>query len=116
MTALRFACVKTSANRAFAAVRGDSDAALVFFGSSGTDSVVDARPLRIARVELFVSEFAGICAPPRLGGEAPQDPRPAALRIIVAVGMLTGINVGEGAPCAGEDPLPFLRCQGVVKA
>ena len=66
------------------------------------EPVVDARPCRIARIHFLIEEFARVVAPPRLGGEALQDARPAALGVIVAVGMQAGMDVGDGAPGADE--------------
>ena len=85
-----------------AAASGDSDTSLVFVGIGDAEAVVDAGPLRITRIEFVVSEFTRLRAPPRFGGKGPQDARPAALRVIVAVGMQAGMDVGDGAPCADE--------------
>jgi len=102
MTALRFAFVKTSAIDTLTVICGDLETAGGFVILVRVHSVVESGPLGIARVEFFVGEFARVRAPPRLGGEAPQGARPAALGVLVAIGMQSGERVGDGAPCADE--------------
>ena len=59
-------------------------------------TVVKPAPLRIAWIQFFVGEFANVGATPRLGSEAFQCVRPAAVRIFVAVGMQTGKEIRNG--------------------
>ena len=93
---------KTSGIGSRAAARSDFDAALIFVGIGGVELVVETGPRRIARIHFLIEKFARVVAPPCLGGKAFQHARPAAVRIIVAVGMQAGIDVGDGAPCADE--------------
>ena len=102
MTSLRFALVKTSGIGGRAVACGDFDAALVFVGGGDAEPVVDASPLRVAAVEFIVGKFTCVRSPPRFGGEAPEHARPAALGVIVAIGVQAGIDVGRRAPCADE--------------
>ena len=60
-----------AALRASRKARGDFDTALVFHSGRDFEPVIDARPLRIARIEFLVGTVARARAPPRLGGEAP---------------------------------------------
>ena len=92
----------TSSVGALAVVHRDLETAFHFLGVVGAEPVGDFGPLRVARVEFFVGEFTRIRPAPRLGGETFQHARPAALGVIVAVGMQAGIDVGDGAPCADE--------------
>lgn len=102
ITALRFAGVKTSGIGYRAATCGDFDTALVFVGCRRVEPVVDAGPLRIARVEFVIVEFARVRATPGFLGEAPQHARPSAPGILVAVGMKTRKGISDGAPSAEE--------------
>ena len=102
INALRFALVKTSAIRALAVVGGDLETAFGFIVFVRVHPVVEAGPLRVARVEIFVGEFACVRPAPRLGGEAFQHARPAARSVFAAIGMQAGEGVGDGAPCADE--------------
>ena len=94
--------MKTSGIGGCAGACGDFDAALVFFGIGGVELVVETGPRGIARIHFLIEKFARVVAPPCLGGEAFQHARPAALRVIVAVGMQAGMDAGDGAPCADE--------------
>lgn len=58
--------------------------------------VVKPAPRRVARIQFFISQFARLRPPPRLGGEALQHTRPAAFRIVEAVGMQAGKEPGCG--------------------
>ena len=68
--ALRCAGVKTSAIGALAVVGGDLATAGGFVILVRVHPVVEARPLGVAGVGFFVGEFAGVRAPPWLGGDA----------------------------------------------
>ena len=94
--------LKTSVIGALAVFGGDLQTVRGFVGGGRVQPVVESGPLRVARVEFFVGDVARVRAPPRLGGEAPQHARPAALGVLIAVGMQAGEGVGDGAPCADE--------------
>ena len=94
--------VKTSGIGSLAVAGGDFRTSLVFVRVGGEQLVVESGPRRIARIHFLIEKFARVVAPPCLGGEAFQHARPAALGVIVAVGMQAGIDVGDGAPCADE--------------
>ena len=112
MTALRFAGVKTSAIGALAIVGGDLETPGGFVILVRVHPIVEPGPLRIARVEFLVGKFARVSPPPRLCGEALQRARPAALGVLVSVGMQTGEGVGDGTSCADEGTLAISAVPG----
>ena len=56
----------------------------------------------LVAIKLVVGEFARVRPPPRLGGEAAQPARPAAVGGFVAVGMQAGVEIGNRTPRADE--------------
>ena len=78
--------------------------------------VAESRPLGIAGIQLIVSQFARIRAPPRLGGEAAQPARPAAVGGFIAVGMQAGVETGNRTPSADEGGFREAVERGLVRA
>lgn len=83
-------------------VGGDLETAGSFIVFVRVHPVVKAGPLRVARVEFFVGQFACVRTLPSLGSEAFQHARPSTPGILVAIVMQAGEGVGDGAPCAEE--------------
>ncbi|MBE0545097.1 MAG: hypothetical protein IH623_27475 [Verrucomicrobia bacterium] len=58
--------------------------------------VVKPAPLRVARIQFFVGQFACIRATPRFSRKAFQRARPATVSVIVTVGTQTGKQIRDG--------------------
>ena len=85
-------------------------AAFGFFGGRGArHAVEDAAPLRFTGIKFVVDQFAGISPRPRLGGKALQHARPAALWLVVAVGMQGGIELGDRIPRGAFEGVTFQK-------
>ena len=66
------------------------------------NSVVKAAPLGVRGIQFVIGRFAGFAPAPRFGGETTQHARPAAVGGFVAVGMQTGVEIGNRTPRANE--------------
>lgn len=64
--------------------------------------VENPAPRGIVRIQLLVGHFTRRGPPPRLGREALQHTRPAAVAVPKAVGMQPGKEVCDGRPCPDE--------------
>ena len=91
-----------SFRKSLTVICGQSQTSFNFFCRVGKHPIVEAGPLRVAGIQLLVSQFAHVRAPPGLGGETAQHARPAAVGGFVAVGMQTGVEIGNRTPCANE--------------
>jgi hypothetical protein len=77
ITSERLAWVKTSASSALAKCGHNLRAPLGLCGRMHEHLLEHAGPLGIARIELVLRKLPSPVAPPRLGGEALQQARPA---------------------------------------
>lgn len=108
MTSERFALVKTSGIGSLSGRHHKRSAASRFVRRVQGHPVVKTRPLRIARIQFLVGEFADFVTAPRLGSEAFKGAWPTAVGILESVGMQAGKEVGKRTPRANEVGLGHL--------
>ena len=83
ITSDRLVLVKTSDIQRLTIISGQRETPFHFFRCVRKHPVIKSRPLRVARIQFLVCQFARVSAPPRLGGEAFEDGRPAAFGVII---------------------------------
>ena len=107
ITSDRFALVKTSGMERFAVIGGERETPIHFVLLVRVHPVVKPAPLRVTRIKFLVGQFAGIGATPCLGSEAFQRGRPAAVRIVDAVGR----QVGKGGMLLASSRVSFNQSE-----
>jgi hypothetical protein len=102
ITSDRFALVKMSDIQRLTVISGQRKTPFCFIRLVRKHPVVESRPLRVARIQFLIRQFACVCATPCFGGEAFQYARPAAIRVFVAVRVQAGKKIRDAAPCANK--------------
>ena len=86
---------RDSFGKSLAEVGSKSQPPLHFIRLVRVHPVAKPAPLRVARIQLRVGEFAYFCATPRFSRKAFQRARPTTVSVIVAVGMQTGKQIRD---------------------